>query len=70
MASRCWQPTKGYLDDVDAKKVVDFEAAMHAQLRDKNAELLAQINESGDFNDDIEAAMKKAIEDFKANGAY
>jgi hypothetical protein len=32
--------------------------------------LLAQINENGDFNDDIEAAMKAAIEDFKATGAY
>jgi F-type H+-transporting ATPase subunit alpha len=39
-------------------------------VRDKNADLLAQINESGDYNDDIEAAMKAAIEDFKKNGAY
>jgi F-type H+-transporting ATPase subunit alpha len=43
---------------------------MHSHLRDKNADLLAQINASGDFNDEIEAAMKAAIEDFKANGAY
>ncbi len=43
---------------------------MLAHLRDKNADLLGQINETGDFNADIEAAMKAAIEDFKANGAY
>jgi len=43
---------------------------MHAHLRIKNSDLLAKINESGDFNDDIAAAMKADIEDFKANGAY
>ncbi len=29
-----------------------------------------KINASGDFNDEIEAAMKAAIEDFKRTGAY
>ncbi len=70
MAFSLLAANEGYLDDVDAKKIVDFEAAMLAHLRDKNADLLAQINDTGDFNDDIEASMKAAIEDFKANGAY
>jgi F-type H+-transporting ATPase subunit alpha len=70
MAFSLLAANEGYLDDVDPKQVVAFEAAMHAQLRDKNADLLAQINDSGDFNADIEAAMKAAIEDFKATGAY
>ena len=43
---------------------------MHAHLRENNADLLAQINESGDFNDDIEATMKAAIEAFKSTGTY
>ena len=54
----------------DANRIVAFEAALHAHVRDKNADLLDQINSSGDLNDEIEAAMKAAIEDFKANGAY
>jgi F-type H+-transporting ATPase subunit alpha len=70
MAISLLAANEGYLDDVDANKIVDFEAALHAHVRDKNADLLAQINESGDYNDDIEAAMKAAIEDFKKNGAY
>ena len=70
MAFSLLAANEGYLDDIDAKKVVDFEAALHAQLRDKNADLLAQINNTGDFNDDIQAAMEAAIKDFKANGAY
>jgi hypothetical protein len=31
---------------------------------------VAQINETGDFNDDIAAAMRSALDDFKANGVY
>ena len=70
MAFSLLAANEGYLDDVEAKKVVDFEAAMHAHLRDNNADLLGQIDASGDFNDEIEASMKAAIENFKANGAY
>jgi F-type H+-transporting ATPase subunit alpha len=70
MAFSLLAANEGYLDDVEVAQIVGFEAAMHAHLRDKNADLLAQINESGDFNDDIEAAMKAALDDFKANGAY
>ena len=61
---------EGYLDDVDANKIVDFEAAMHAYLRENFVELLDQLNESADYNDEIEAAMKAAVEDFKKNGTY
>jgi F-type H+-transporting ATPase subunit alpha len=60
----------GFLDDVDVNKVVDFEAAMQSHLKSKYAELLNSINESGDFNDDIEAQMKAAIEDFKKTGSW
>jgi F-type H+-transporting ATPase subunit alpha len=70
MAISLLAANEGYLDDVDANQIVPFEAAMHAHVRDKNADLLERINASGDFDDDIEAAMKAAIEDFKANGAY
>jgi hypothetical protein len=31
---------------------------------------LDKINEEGDYDDDIAAAIGKAIEDFKANGVY
>jgi F-type H+-transporting ATPase subunit alpha len=60
----------GFLDDVDVNKIVDFESAMQSHIKSKYADLLSSINETGDFNDDIEAKMKAAIEDFKANGTY
>ena len=61
---------KGFLDDVDVNKVVDFEASMQAYLKSNQADLLAKINESGDYNDEIEAAMSAAIEKFKATSTW
>ncbi|SEP96198.1 F-type H+-transporting ATPase subunit alpha [Ectothiorhodospira magna] len=61
---------QGYLDDVDVKKVVDFEHALHDYLRSSQAELLAKINEKGDYSDEIQAGMKAALEDFKANHSW
>ena len=70
MAFSLFSANEGFLDDVEFKKVVDFEAAMHAYVRSHHAELVAKINDTADFNDDIAAGMRKAIEDFKANGAW
>ncbi len=61
---------EGFLDDVPAEKVVDFEAAMLSFLNADYGDLLARINEKGDFNDEIEGEMKKALEDFKANNTW
>ncbi len=70
MAMSLYAANEGYLDDVDANKIVEFEAAMHSYVNDKFADLIGKINESGDLNDEISAGLKAAIEDFKANGAY
>jgi len=70
MALSLFAANEGYLDDVEVSHIVKFEAAMHAYINDKFADLVTSINESGDFNDEIAASMSKAIKDFKANGAY
>ncbi len=70
MACSLFAANEGFIDDVDVKKVVDFEAALHSFLRSNNADLLAKINESGDFGDDVADEMKAAIEKFKASGTY
>jgi F-type H+-transporting ATPase subunit alpha len=70
MAFSLFAANEGYLNDVDVKKVVDFEAAMLADIKSNHPDLLAQINETGDYNDDIAAAMKSALDNFKANGVY
>ncbi len=70
IAFSLYAANEGFLDDVDASKVVDFEAAMLSYLNSDHADLLAKINEKGEFNDEIEAEMKKALEDFKANNTW
>ena len=61
---------EGYLDDVAVNKVVDFESAMHSFVRSNYADLLKQINESGDYNDEIAAKMKEALDKFKSSSTW
>ena len=70
MAFSLFAANEGYLDDVETNKIVSFEAAMQAHIKSNNGDLLERINESGDYDDDIEAAMRAALDDFKANGVY
>jgi F-type H+-transporting ATPase subunit alpha len=70
MAFSLFAANEGYLDDIDTNKVVDFEAAMHSYLRSSQADLLAKIDASGDYNDEIESSMRKAMDDFKANNTW
>jgi F-type H+-transporting ATPase subunit alpha len=70
MAVSLFAANEGYLDDVDIKKVVDFEAALHAYMKSNQVELRNRINETADYNDEIEAGLRKAVEDFKANHAW
>jgi F-type H+-transporting ATPase subunit alpha len=39
-------------------------------MRSSQADLMATINETGNFNDDIAAEMKSAIESFKTTGSW
>jgi len=70
MAVSLFAANEGYLDDVDLKKVVAFEQALHDYMRANCADLMQKINESGDYDDEIEAGLRKAVEDFKATSAY
>jgi F-type H+-transporting ATPase subunit alpha len=50
--------------------VVDFEAGLLASFRDSHKKLIDRINKSGDYNEKIEAGLKKAIEEFKETGTF
>jgi F-type H+/Na+-transporting ATPase subunit alpha len=70
MAISLFAANEGYLDDVDASKVVDFEAALQAYIKSNKADLLDKINDTGDYNDEIEEALHSALKDFKANNTW
>ncbi|MGR8931571.1 MAG: F0F1 ATP synthase subunit alpha [Gammaproteobacteria bacterium] len=64
MAVSLYAANAGFLDPVDVKKVRDFEAALLSFMKAEEAELMAKINEKGDYNDDIQNGMHSAIERF------
>jgi F-type H+-transporting ATPase subunit alpha len=39
-------------------------------MRSSVTDLMNSINESGDYNDDVAASLRQAVEDFKANGTW
>jgi len=67
MAISLFAADRGYLDDVALNKIGDFETGLLAYARANQAGLIDKINEKGDYNDEIEADLKKTVEDFKAH---
>jgi len=70
MAISLFAANKGYLDDVDVNKIVDFENALQDHMKANAQDLMNQINESGDYNDDIGNSMHEAIKSFKSNSTW
>ena len=56
--------TQGFLDSVDVKDVVRYEAAMLSFLRSEKPEILAKIRETKQLDDDTAAALKDALTEF------
>src|SRR5881409_1587910 len=54
MAATLFAVNKGFMDDVDVKKVLAFEAGLHAWLKDKNAALMKKIEDSKQLDKDAE----------------
>jgi F-type H+-transporting ATPase subunit alpha len=61
---------KGFLTDIEINKIVDFETALLAYANNEYADLLASINEKGDYNDEIDASIKGLIESFKSTQSW
>jgi F-type H+-transporting ATPase subunit alpha len=70
MALSLYAVNEGYMDDVPANKIVDFEAGLHAFARASHQTVLDNINAKGDYSDAIVADMKKVVEAFKKTGTY
>ena len=62
---------EGYLDDVEVENVGSFEAALHAHAHANASGLMEKIEASdGSFDEEIQAALKALLDEFKASGAY
>jgi F-type H+-transporting ATPase subunit alpha len=56
--------TQGFLDSVDVKDVVRYEAGMLSFLRSEKPEILAKIRDTKQLDDDTAAALKDALGEF------
>ena len=70
MGMSLFAANEGYLDDVPVDKVLDFERDLLAFMNTEHGEWMAQITASGDYDDDIVAFMKEALDKFKASHSY
>ena len=70
MGTVLFAANEGFLDDVDVNKVVKFEAQLLDWMRSEQKELLDKIGPEGNFNDDITAGLKAALEKFKTTQSW
>ena len=61
---------EGFLEDIELNKVLDFESALLAFMNSEHGDLLGKINESGDYDDDIEKSFRSALEKFKSTQTW
>ena len=69
MAVSLFAADRGHLDDVELRKIGAFEAALLDYIGTSHGELLAKLDE-GDWNDELEAELKAAVEEFKSTGTW
>ncbi|MBW8189820.1 F0F1 ATP synthase subunit alpha [Neiella marina] len=70
MAVTLYAAENNYLDNVELAKINDFEASLHSFVSSEYGELMNTINESGNYNDDIAASLKEALDKFVATQTY
>jgi F-type H+-transporting ATPase subunit alpha len=56
--------TQGFLDKVEVRDVVRYEAAMLSFLRNERADVLKAIRDSKALDDETAAKLKEALTDF------
>ena len=56
---------EGHLNDIEVNKIGDFEDALLSYMHAEHGDLMSGIVQSGDYNEEIEATFRTAIETFK-----
>ena len=59
-----------YMDDVEVEKIGSFEEALHGYFTSEKADLEKSINDTGDWNDDIEKQFTEVVEQFKKTQTF
>ena len=59
--------TNGFLDDIEADNVPDWEGQFREHLKNSHEDLLNNIRETEEFSDEDEETLREAIENFNEN---
>jgi F-type H+-transporting ATPase subunit alpha len=70
MGASLFAANEGYLKNVEVKKVLDFEAALHSYMASEHADLMKKVNETGAWDKDMAASFKAALDRFVATQAW
>ena len=65
MAATLYAVNKGYVDDLDIKRVLSFEHGLHQHLRSSHAALLAKLENDRAMDKGAEEELASAITAFK-----
>ncbi|MDO4451131.1 MAG: F0F1 ATP synthase subunit alpha [Moraxella sp.] len=69
-AAVIYASNEGYLADVAVEKIGAFEEGLLRFLRAEHGALMSEIDETANYNDDIESRLKAGIEAFKSSHSY
>jgi F-type H+-transporting ATPase subunit alpha len=69
MAASIYAANKGFLDDIDVKKVLAFESGLHQHLKTSHAALLAKLENDKAMDKGAEEELSNAIAAFKKSFA-
>jgi F-type H+-transporting ATPase subunit alpha len=61
---------EGFMKDVELNKVADFESALLSFMASEYKELMANLDETGEYSDEVLANFKEALEKFKSTQTW
>jgi len=70
MAASLYAVNKGFLDDIEVKRVLAFEAGLHKYLRAGHAALITKLDDTKQLDKDSESELAAAITEFKKSGTF
>mgnify|MGYP001260073389 FL=1 len=70
MGAMLFAANEGYLEDVAVDKVLDFEQALIGFMRAEHSDFMKNIDETGEYSDEIADTLKGAITKFKETQTY
>jgi len=70
MAISLYAVNEGFLDDLDLGQVLSFESGLHDHMKSNHGDLFAKVNETGDWNDEIQGEFKQCVENYRETGSW